>query len=135
MHYQAAQRLEAAGDEWAAVCYFYAAFMAARSCLYADVRLDSDANARAADPKLSASSRHVDFHNGHRSRGPGMNEVVATLYPKIGAQYELLHIKSVEVRYDSGLQNATIDDVRQVADLVIAELRAAGAPLPATTTP
>jgi hypothetical protein len=122
-HYETARILVDADNEWAAVCYFYAAFDAARAALYDDVRLDSDAAARAAHPKLSASSRHVDFHNGHPSRGPGMNQIVDILYPSVGAKYELLHLKSCEVRYEFGLKDATIADICTLGEDVLAGLR------------
>ncbi len=115
--------LAAAGNEWATVCYFYAAFRAVRAALQNDARLNSDAAARAANAKLTASSRHVDFHNGHPQRGPGVNAVVRFLYPAIGAKYELLHTKSVEVRYQGGITAGTIADSRRLAGDVIAELR------------
>lgn len=122
-HYATAQALDTAGDEWAAVCYFYAAFRAARAALYNDTRLDSDAAARAAHPRLNAGSRHVDFHNGYRTVGPGMNDVVRYLYPAIGSAYELLHTKSIEVRYLDGLVGVSIADVRGLADKVLAHLQ------------
>jgi hypothetical protein len=125
-HYAAAERLNGLDDEWGAVCYFYAAYVAARAALYRDVRLDSDPAARRADSKLTASSRHVDFHNGHPNRGLGMNQVVSVLYPSIGSKYELLHIQSVEVRYGSGLVNASLADIKSLADDVLALFRSVG---------
>src|SRR5690606_3111903 len=114
--------LTRSGNEWGAVCAFYAAYRAVRRVLCNDPRLASDAAARAVNPRLSASSRHVDFHNGHPSRGPGVNDVVRYLYPEIAAKYELLHRKSVEVRYESGLVDSTVQDVLDLALDVINEL-------------
>ncbi|WP_372968525.1 hypothetical protein [Microbacterium sp.] len=114
------------GNEWATVCFFYSAYRAVRCAFNRDPRLDSDAAARAVDSNLSAGSRHVNFHNGHPNRGPGVNDVVRYLYPKIWTQYELLHAKSVEVRYGTGLIGVTVDQTRELADAVIAELDGRG---------
>lgn len=124
--YSTATLLASTGNEWAAVCYFYAAYRAVRCALNNDARLNSDAAARAVHSKLSASSRHVDFHNGHPSRGPGVNDVVRHMYPSIAAQYELLHTKSTEVRYGTGLVGVTVDETRQLADAVIGHLDSMG---------
>lgn len=124
--YATATLLARGNNDWAAVCYFYSAYRAVRCALNQDSRLDSDAAARAVNPKLSASSRHVDFHNGHPHRGPGVNDVVRYLYPSIGPKYELLHAKSVEVRYGTGLIGVTADETRQLADDIIADLGARG---------
>lgn len=121
-HYRTAVLLADAGEEWAVVCFFYAAFSAARAALYNEPRLDSDAAARAVNSKLTASSRHVDFHNGHPSRGPGMNQIVEILFHPVGAKYELLHVKSCEVRYGFGLEDATIDQIGALTDEVLAGL-------------
>lgn len=125
-HIAAASLLRAAQDEWAAVCYFYAVFHTVRAALLADSRLDSDASARSLHSRLSASSRHVDFHEGHPSRGPGLNQVVRYVYPAIAAKYVLLHVKSVEVRYEDGLQATSIQDVARLASDVISHLEDAG---------
>ena len=122
-HYETAERLCAAREEWATVAYFYACYRAVRAAFYNDDRLNSDARARAVNSKLTASSRHVDFHNGHPSRGPGVNDVVRYLYPTIRAEYELLHIRSNEVRYASGATSGRIADSKALADSVLRFLR------------
>lgn len=124
---EAASKLEDGLDEWAAVCYFYAALSAVRHALCADERLDGDAKARAVDPRLTAGSRHVKHHNGRAdNRGIGLNQIVRIMYPKIASEYELLHTKSVEVRYGTGLVNATVSEVRGLLDTILAELRSIG---------
>lgn len=125
-HYETAERLCAADEEWATVAYFYACYRAVRAAFYNDERLNSDSGARAVSPKLTASSRHVDFHNGHPSRGPGVNDVVRLLYPHIQSQYELLHIRSNEVRYSSGTTAGTLADSKALADRVREFLRDKG---------
>lgn len=125
-HYQTAERLHDADEEWATVVYFYACYRAVRAAFYSDERLNSDAKARAVNPKLSASSRHVDFHNGHPSRGPGVNDVVRFLYPPIASMYELLHVRSSEVRYEGGVTAGTLADSKALADSVLAHLRGEG---------
>lgn len=76
--------------------------------------------------KLSASSRHVDFHNGHPKRGPGVNDIVRYLYPVISSAYQLLHQKSVEVRYAEGLVEITIEETRELAERVTTRLQELG---------
>lgn len=124
--YQTAKLLARGANDWAAVCYFYAAYRAARCALSNDVRLDSDSSAREVHQKLTASSRHVDFHNGHPNRGPGMNQIVRYLYPGIGDKYEMLHLKSVEVRYENGLVGVTVDETGEIADDIISHLTGRG---------
>jgi len=122
-HRQTAERLFDTDEEWATVAYFYACYRAVRAAFYADERLNSDAGARAVHPELTASSRHVDFHNGHPSRGPGINDVVRFLYSQIHPEYELLHVRSNEVRYGAGITTGTLADSKALADTVLAFLR------------
>lgn len=122
---RSAEKLLNAPEGWAAVCCFYAAYSAVRHALCADQRLNGDAAARAVDPRLTAGSRHVEHHNGHKSRGPGVNHVVRYLYPAIGSKYEFLHMKSCEVRYQNGLIGS-LEDVQSVYIDVIAELQKRG---------
>ena len=124
-HYETAERLFGADQEWAKVAYFYACYRAVRAAFYNDERLNSDAAARAVHSRLSAGSRHVSFHNGHPNRGPGVNDVVRLLYPTIGSSYELLHIRSNDVRYSSGLSAGTVTESRALANSVIEYLRSA----------
>lgn len=122
-HHQTAERLFGADEEWATVAYFYACYRAVRAAFYTDDRLNSDAGARAVHPKLTASSRHVDFHNGHPSRGLGVNDVVRFLYSQIHPEYELLHVRSNEVRYGGGITAGSLADSKALADSVLAFLR------------
>lgn len=124
--YQTSNVLSRGNNEWAAVTYFYAAYRAARAALLKDSRLDSDVSAHAVHARLRASSREVDFHKGHPSRGPGLNDIVRYLYPKIGPAYELLHIRSCEVRYDNGLTAGTVADCRDLVDEIIDEFTRLG---------
>lgn len=124
--YETAKRLERTKDELAAVCYFYSAYRAIRSAMCVDARLDSDSNAKAVHLRLSASSRHVDFHNGHPNRGPGLNEITRILYQPIGSDYELMHIQSNAVRYGDGLKDVSIADVRALAESVRSHLTSEG---------
>lgn len=126
VHFASAARSEAAGEEWCVVSYFYACFHAVRAALSNDTRLSSDKAARAENPKLTASSRHVDFHEGHPSRGPGLNQVVKMLYPEIGVTYAVLHLRSVEVRYGDGISAGSLSNVAQQSAEVFAALRARG---------
>ena len=125
-HQKAAELLEAGGNEWAVVAYFYSAYRAVRAAMQNDPRLNGDAVARGTDPAFSASTRHVEHHRYHPSRGPGINDIVKVLYPSVGAKYELLHIASIGVRYESGLQGGTVADVKGLVDDVMAELKSQG---------
>lgn len=121
-----ANLLARGNNPWASVLYFYAAYSAARAAFLRDARLATDDSAREVHPKLLASSRGVDFHKGHPSRGPGVNDMVQYMYPAIGTRYQLLHIQSVEVRYAKGLTGSTIHDSRDLADAVIDEFTRLG---------
>jgi hypothetical protein len=54
-----------------------------------------------------------------------MNQVVGFLYGATGVKYELLHVKSVEVRYENGLVGATLAEILKMTDQVIAEIQSA----------
>lgn len=111
--------LSRSNNEWASVLFFYAAFRAASAAIAIDERLNTDESAKAVHHRLLASSRAVNFHNGHPDRGPGMNDIVRYMFPKVGAEYELLHTHSHEVRYADGLSAATVHDSRALAETVI----------------
>jgi hypothetical protein len=118
------------------------AFAEVRDCYAGELELelelrfgsDSADDAQAADSarievdrvsgtKLTASSRHVDFHNGHPSRGLGVNDVVRFHYSQIHPEYELLHVRSNEVRYGGGITAGSLADSKALADSVLAFLR------------
>jgi hypothetical protein len=126
VHEAAAMTLAASNDDWAAVCYFYAAYRRVLGAFQVDQRLNSDSAARNVDSRMTASSRHVTHHQFHPNRGLGVNDLVRHLYPAIGAKYELLHTKSVEVRYLNGLTAGSLADIKRLYDDVVAELIAQG---------
>ncbi len=100
---------EAAGNEWAAVCYFYAAYHLATSVIRTDPVFDDPDRLHRLNSALIPEDRHTSRHQGRkhgiRSREWGVNELMVLLYDQpIAAAYDKLHRASIEVRYESGLR-------------------------------
>ncbi|WIB68082.1 hypothetical protein DEI93_03290 [Curtobacterium sp. MCBD17_035] len=105
---ETADRLAAAGDEWAAVCNFYAAFHVVRAALLADPIFTSIKACAAKHINLQMSDRDVTMHQARlgtsSGRAFGVNDLVKLLYPQIEFEYLELHSWSVNVRYNEGLE-------------------------------
>lgn len=110
-----AKLLHNQGDDWFAVCYFYAAYHIVRAAIMADPIFDDPERLKAASPFLVPEDRFVTAHKGRVSKGVprqfGVNDVVTALYGDIAAQYVRLHMASVEVRYQEGLRGIHRDSV------------------------
>lgn len=106
MHAKTGDALEGAGDEWAAVCWFYSAYHYVRSALIADPIFDDLTRLQSVHQHLVPDDRHVTRHKGRRGGAPelGVNEVVLKLYPAIAGPYDKLHQASIDVRYERGLR-------------------------------
>lgn len=102
------------GDEWAAVCYFYAAYHVVRAAFIEDPVFDSIAAAAAKHPNLGMQDRWATNHQARLGSGPralGINDIVKIIYPSIKFEYVELHSWSVNVRYNEGLEpTASIQD-------------------------
>ena len=127
-HLKVGNALNDAGDEWAAVCYFYSAYHLVKSALLADPVFDDPAALASVRPDLSPEDRNTSSHHGRNRRGEpriyGVNELVLTLYRPIVGEYERLHQGSIEVRYHQGL---TLDRLNlKAAALHIRDLHDAG---------
>lgn len=111
-----AESLHDDGDEWAAVCYFYASYHLMRAAFIADPIFDSVARLNAADSRFTLADRFVAMHRGRKGdkeRKPGVNDIVSKLYPTISFEYLELHQWSVNVRYNEGLEpSASLDDAK-----------------------
>lgn len=105
-----------AGDEWAAVMFFYAAYHRVRAALLEDPTFDSVAGCAARHVDLRPEDRHATRHHGRRSRNQffefGVNEIVQILYPSAIGAYDQLHQMSIQVRYERGL----VPDLRAVVE-------------------
>jgi hypothetical protein len=119
---ETADALWESGDEWAAVCYFYAAYHAMKAALIEDPVFDSLTDLAKHSPFLLLEDRFATKHNGYFGAGVrrmGVNDIVVSLYPTVAAEYVRLHIASVGVRYGNGLAPITLQSVRNDYDAVI----------------
>lgn len=120
---ESAETLRIAGDEWHAVCYFYAAYHTVRAAMLEDPVFRNAKRLSTFSPNLAMQDQHATSHHGylgHDSRGRkfGVNDIVKLLYPSIAAEYVRLHMASVDVRYGHGLpaNNFVLSDFVTVAD-------------------
>lgn len=100
-------------NEWAAVCYFYAAYHRLRAALLDDPIFDDVTQLHSLHLDLTPDDRYATAHKGRGGRGNrdyGVNDLVYILYRFIAGPYDKLHTASCEVRYDMRLR-------AQVADL------------------
>lgn len=100
--------LAEAGDEWAAVCYFYAAYHRVKAALLDDVVFDDPESCFAKHVDLIPDDRYTSRHKARRrtsaGREWGINDLVTLLYRGAAATYDKLHQASIDVRYQSGLR-------------------------------
>lgn len=134
-HARVADALADAGDEWAAVCYFYSAYHLARAALMVNpVFSDVDA-LQALHRNLIPDDRTVSRHKGRRRPGQppelGVNDVLRYVYPAVSADYENLHAASNDVRYHLGLPSSRTGEgpspltrIREAHERVALSLRA-----------
>jgi hypothetical protein len=110
-----AKLLHNQGDDWFAVCYFYAAYHIVRAAIMADPIFTDLGRLQQKSPHLTLGDRLATAHKGRVVSGSprqlGVNDLVKILYPQIAAEYERLHIASVEVRYGEGLRGIHRDSV------------------------
>lgn len=138
-HRKVGEALRDAGDEWAAVCYFYSAYHLVKHALLIDPIFDDPTALSRIHVTLTPDDRFTTSHHGRQRSGQprdwGVNELVSRLYRPIAGNYERLHQASIHVRYESGL-NLPLDQMVAALEAVQAahaagELRATRAPDPA----
>ncbi|GAB3092279.1 hypothetical protein [Isoptericola nanjingensis] len=113
--------LAEAGDEWAAVCYFYAAYHLMRHALRTDPIFDDPTRLAAVSPDLAPELREVARHQGRRgaTREYGVNDLVRLLYGNETAKvYGRLHYASIAVRYEDGLRGKPLGQLREELDTI-----------------
>lgn len=114
-HLKVAKALDSAGDEWAAVCYFYAAYHLIRGALLSDPIFNELGRCQSKHADLLPEDRFTARHKGRRNtsagREWGLNELTQILYPHISQSYERLHQASIDVRYGKGLRG-TLEPLR-----------------------
>lgn len=71
----------------------------------------------AINPRLCMQDRTVSHHTGGKSRGYGVRDIVALLYPSIKIDYAALHQASIDVRYGNGTP-APLEDLMGRCDLI-----------------
>ena len=111
---ETAVRLESLEDEWAAVCYFYAAYHLVKAAFIRDPVFDSLKALASIDGRLTMEDRFIERHQGRmsgRTRTLGVNDLVTMLYPKVSVAYRRMHMASINVRYGEGLRTIKLDSV------------------------
>lgn len=109
-HRKVGDALADAGDEWAAVCWFYGAYHLAKDGLTSSPVWDEPGALDAISPELHPDDRYTDRHKGRRA-GPkgerewGINELLLKLFAgEVSRMYVRLHEASIDVRYRTGLK-------------------------------
>lgn len=116
--------IAAAQNEWAAVCYFYAAYQIAIAAISDDPVFDDPDRLRRVKVGLIPDDRHTTRHrgrkNGRDGREWGVNELMLVLYTQpVAAAYDKLHKASVSVRYEPPLRTPPAR-AREWLDVVLA---------------
>ncbi len=120
-HEVIANVLADAGDEWACVPYFYAAYHRVVHALSEDPVFEDPTRLSRINAHLSIADRHVTRHHGRRKLGEwGVNDLVTLLYRPVAVDYERLHAASIEVRYGGGFAG-DLSDVRAALGHIRAE--------------
>jgi hypothetical protein len=123
-HFKVGCALHDAGDEWAAVCYFYAAYHLVKAAMLVDPIFQDPAKCAAKHADLNMEDRFTDRHQVRRSggsgRGWGVNDLVLLLYRSIAGDYDRLHQASVSVRYRQGLPADALPALRASVDNIFA---------------
>jgi hypothetical protein len=94
------------GDDWHAVCYFYAAYHTVRAAFIEDPVFQDVKRLTATSQHLTPQDRYAKHHQARMGTGPrilGVNDIVALIYPQIAIEYRRLHSASIDVRYGPGL--------------------------------
>lgn len=98
-----------AGQEWAGVCYFYAAYHLVQAALINDPIFDEPTLLSRIHVDLSPQDRFTSRHKGRKrtSNGAewGVNDLVLLLYKQIAGVYDRLHQASNDIRYGRGLRS------------------------------
>jgi hypothetical protein len=116
--------IAAADNEWAAVCYFYAAYQLAIAAISDDPIFDDLQRLQGVNAELLPDDRHTTRHKGRKNtshgREWGVNELMLLLYGQaVGAAYEKLHHASVCVRYEPPLRTPPAR-AREWLDVILA---------------
>jgi hypothetical protein len=124
-HAKVGDALLDAGDEWSAVCLFYAAYHLVRATLLSDPIFSDMTRLKRINQNLMPKDQFTEGHHGSRQPGAsfGVNELVKLLYPAIYGPYEYLHQASIQVRYEQGLR-FPLEKVRESLDAVQAAVEA-----------
>ncbi len=116
--------ITAADNEWAAVCFFYAAYQIAIAAISDDPIFDDLDRLKRVNAELIPDDRRTTRHqgrkNGKNGREWGVNELMLLLYGQtVGAAYDKLHKASVSVRYAPPLRTPPTR-AREWLDVILA---------------
>jgi hypothetical protein len=112
-HKKIGDLLAEAGDEWAAVPWFYSVYHLVKAALLVDPIWGDFKALSAISVDLIPDDRFTSRHNGRRRQSGqpkewGVNELVLKLYRAAAGSYERLHQGSIDVRYGAGLPTGAL---------------------------
>lgn len=116
-HQVVGDALAAAGDEWAAVMWFYSAYHLIKAALLCDPIWFDLRSLTTLNVELTPGERFTGRHKGRRRIGSnqprewGINDLVLVLYRPAAGFYERLHQASIDVRYGAGLPAGALPDL------------------------
>lgn len=114
--------MSAGENDWAAVCFFYAAYHVVRAALVSDPIFDDPGSLSKIRVGLAPQDRHTERHKGRKNtangREWGVNELVLILYRPFAGAYDRLHQASIDVRYGRGLRAPSTTEIRQCLDKI-----------------
>lgn len=125
-HRETGVKLAADEDEWAVVCYFYAAVHHVHHALLTDPIFDNPTALSRIDPELTMADRDVTRHTSRPRTGPnkpklwGRSDLVLRLYHEIYRDYELLYSASISVRYHDGISTSDLPTYLEALDRIAA---------------
>lgn len=127
-HLHIGRALFDAGDEWAAVPFFYCAYHHVKAALLDDPVWGDISRMHRLHPDLIPDDRWVSRHHGRKGlpgapRQWGINDLVLLLYPSIVKQYEQLHQASIDVRYSTGLPPGALEALPAAVEHVRTEVQ------------
>lgn len=110
-HHATGDVLCRAGDDWAAVCYFYASLHRLKAALLKDPIFHDPIAMAAKNSALRPDDRFCDKHRGRSERqadgtylkSHGLIDLAGILYPTVDLAYSTLFTASLDVRYKRGL--------------------------------
>ncbi|WP_298589490.1 hypothetical protein [uncultured Kocuria sp.] len=114
-HLSTGQMLMGQRNDWAGVCFFYAAYHQMCAALVSDPIFQDEARLTSINVYLTRMDCYAEHHQGHpkRGRGYGISDLVRILYRTYSPMYEQLHSASNDVRYHAGLGMTSLEELEE----------------------